>query len=468
MKRFFLALASVGAMALSFPFEAAASQPHEESGAQAIELTKQLISIRSVRGPDNHTFEAQELIRRTLLAAGWQAGDIDVERVDDTAYLIATWRGTDPKLKPLVVSGHLDVVEAKPSDWLRDPFTPVVENGFLYGRGALDMKFDAALATTSLIEMRKAGYRPKRTIVLQFSGDEETTGKTSDIIAERLKDADLVINIDAGSGVYDSQSGKALYWTWDGAEKTYGDFEFEVTNAGGHSSEPHADNAIVQMSTAMAKVGAYHFKPELNALTKGYWEKAAAFQTDAKVAAAMRAFAANPNDPEAIQILRSRPDLTGRVSTTCIPTMINGGHAQNALPQRVRVNINCRIFPGHTREEIRAELERVMDQKEVVFVDVPGDAWPASKDLLLRADFVAAAEKAMHLARPGVAVISDQASGGSDSLFYRTRGVPSYGAPPLFIKPSDDFMHGLNERVPLDNTLPSITYFVSLFTDLSR
>ena len=360
------------------------------------------------------------------------------------------------------------MVDAKPSDWQRDPFTPIVENGFLYGRGSLDMKFDAALATSSLIEMRRAGYRPRRTIILQFSGDEETTAKTSRIIADRLKHADMVINIDASTGTYDENGGKPLYWTWNGAEKTYNDFQVEITNPGGHSSEPRADNAIVQLATAIAKIGVYRFKPELNAVTKAYWEKAAALQGDPKVAAAMRAFAANPADINAAEILRANPATIGMVSTTCVPTMVAGGHVENALPQRATANVNCRIFPGHKRSEILAELEKVVDQKEVKITDVTGDNWIASVNVPIRTDFVEAVEKAMHLARPGVAIIPSQASGGSDSLWYRALGVPSYGAPPLFIKASDNYMHGLNERVPLDNVIPSLIYFASLFTQLSK
>jgi acetylornithine deacetylase/succinyl-diaminopimelate desuccinylase-like protein len=446
----------------------AASTGHYATATQALDLAKQLIKIRSVQGTGNRTGDAQALIKKTLVDAGWEAKDVDIQAVGDTAYLIATWTGSDPKLKPLVVSGHLDVVEAKSADWQRDPFTPVVENDFLYGRGALDMKYNAALVTSSLIEMRHAGYRPKRTIVLQFSGDEETTAKTSRLTAERLKNAGLVINIDAGGGTYDEQTGKPLYWTWDGGEKTYNDFKLEVANPGGHSSAPRPENAIAQLSTAIAKISVYRFKPELNAVTKGYWEHASKFETDPKLASAMRAFAANPTDREAASILRANSATVGVVSTTCVPTMVSGGHAENALPQRATANINCRIFPGHSRAEIIAELETVIGQKEVKITDATGDDWIASVDLPIRSDFVVAAERAINRAYPGVAIIPTQSSSGSDSLWYRALGIPSYGASPVFIKESDSFAHGLNERVPLSNTLPSVIYFVSLFTDLSR
>ena len=162
----------------------------------------------------------------------------------------------------------MDVVEAKPADWKRDPFTPVVENGYLFGRGATDMKLDGTLAIASLIELRREGYRPARTIILEFSGDEETAMKTSELIADQLKDAGLVLNIDGGGGVSDEKTGRPEFFTWSGAEKTYADFKLTVTNPGGHSSEPRQVNAITELATALTRIGGYQFKPELNALTQ--------------------------------------------------------------------------------------------------------------------------------------------------------------------------------------------------------
>lgn len=436
--------------------------------AQVFDLAKQLIAIRSVRGADNRTGEAQRALKAALLAAGWDDSDVEIVPVDDTAYLIATWKGSDVRLKPLVVSGHMDVVEADPKDWTRDPFTPVVENGYLFGRGASDMKFDAALASSTLIAMRKAGYKPRRTIVLQFSGDEETTMKTSRLIAERLKGAEMVINIDGGGGLFEEASGKPLYWTWQGAEKTYDDYQLEMTNPGGHSSAPRPDNAIVQLAQAVEKIGAYRFPAEISPLTKAYFEKAAQFETDPKLAAAMRAFAANKDDTVALATLRSNAAYVGKVGTTCVPTMISGGHAQNALPQRATANVNCRIFPGHSREEIRQELEKIAATPGLKVTAVSGEDSIASPASPMRADFLNAAEKALSKAWPGTPIFPSQASGASDSMWYRALGVPSYGASPVFSKDSDDYAHGLNERIALRNIRPGLTYYVSLFTDLSK
>ncbi|MFM5895151.1 MAG: M20/M25/M40 family metallo-hydrolase, partial [Novosphingobium sp.] len=167
---------------------------HPAAEAQTLALAKQLIALRSVEGEGNKTGEALQVVKQALVAGGWQDGQVEITPFRDTAYLIATWPGSDPSLKPLVISGHMDVVEAKPADWERNPFTPVVENGYLFGRGASDMKFDGAMATSSLIELRRSGYKPKRTIILQFSGDEETTMRTSREIARKLSNAELVLN----------------------------------------------------------------------------------------------------------------------------------------------------------------------------------------------------------------------------------------------------------------------------------
>lgn len=436
--------------------------------AEALDLVKRLIAIRSVAGPGNKTLDADRAIADALIAGGWAASDIEITPLRDTGYIIATWKGSDPALKPLVISGHLDVVEADPKDWQRDPFTPIIENGYLFGRGASDMKFDAALATAVLVDLRRKGFKPRRTIVLEFSGDEETSMATTREIVKKLAHTELVINIDGGGGTLDEKTGKPLYWSWDGAEKTYNDYTLEVTNPGGHSSAPRPENAIVQLATALKNIGEYQFPAEQNPLTKAYFEKASQFETDPKLAAAMRAFAADKDNRQALATLRANPAYVGKTGTTCVATMVNAGHAQNALPQRARANINCRIFPGHSREEIRAVLEKVGGVPQMTVKDVTGEDSISSPASPIRADFVTATTKAMHAIYPGLPIIPTQSSGASDSMFFRAAGVDSFGASPTFIKDSDQFAHGLNERVPLSNLGPSIRYYLSLFTDLSK
>ncbi|MBS0253822.1 MAG: M20/M25/M40 family metallo-hydrolase [Proteobacteria bacterium] len=460
-----LAAVVLPASALAKPTPAIPAHPEAE--AQALDLAKASIAIRSVAGPGNRTGEVAALYRDALLKAGFAPEAIHIEPLGDTHWFMATWTGSDPKLKPLVISGHMDVVEAKPADWQRDPFTPVIENGYLYGRGATDMKFDGAVALASLIELKRSGYKPKRTIVIEYSGDEETTMRTSAVIAEKLKDAQLVLNIDGGGGALDEKTGAPLYFTWQGAEKTYADFELTVTNPGGHSSMPRPANAIAELSRALGRIAAYHFKPEMNPISRGYFTAAAKLQADPQLRAAMEAFVANPDDPKALEVLRADPSYVGKIATTCVPTTVSGGHALNALPQRAVANINCRIFPGHSPAAIMAELEQVAAEPSVKFRDVTTgsvatDASPLDPAL------AKAIESALHAVYPGVPVFPAVASGASDSMWFRHQKVASYGVAPTFIRNSEDFSHGLNERIPLANIRPSIDFYLLLLKDLSR
>src|SRR5215831_7413393 len=443
----------------------AKSADHDRADAQALDLAKQAIALRSVRGPGNQAPQVAALFKSALVAGGFDDADVTITPVADTAFLIARWKGQDPKLKPLVISGHMDVVEAKPADWERDPFTPIIENGLLYGRGASDMKLDDALAVAALVELKREGYKPRRGIVLALSGDEETTMKTTERLAGELSNAEMVLNVDGTGGQLDPE-GKPQYFTWSGAEKTYADFELTVTSPGGHSSRPYKPNAIDQLSAALVRIGEHNFKPELSELTRSYFNAAARYERP-EIAAAMRAFAADPADPKAIAVLQADPATIGKIGTTCVVTMINGGHALNALPQRATANINCRIFPGHSRAQIMEELQRAAADPAVQFKDVSQGS-VATDASPIRPDVVDAITRAIHLGYPGVAVFPTMSAGASDSMWFRNEHIPSYGVSPLFIKDSDRFAHGLNERIPVGDVRPSMTYMLSLFTDLSK
>jgi acetylornithine deacetylase/succinyl-diaminopimelate desuccinylase-like protein len=462
-KRAAVTMGIVAFMALSSGH--AMSADHSKADTQALDLAKQAIALRSVRGPDNQAPQVAALFKSALVAGGYADADVTITPVDDTAFLIARWKGQDAKLKPLLISGHMDVVEAKPSDWERDPFTPVVENGLLYGRGASDMKLDDALAVATLIELKRQGFEPRRDIVLILSGDEETTMKTTEMASKELSNAEMVLNVDGTGGQLDAR-GKPLYFAWSGAEKTYGDFEMTVTSPGGHSSRPYDPNAITQMSAALVRIGQYKFEPQLSDLTREYFKAAATYETP-ETAAAMRTFASDPTDANAIATLRANPATVGKIGTTCVATMIKGGHALNALPQSVTADINCRIFPGHSRTEIMAELQRAAADPAIHFKDI-SEGSVATDASPLRADLVKAVTKAIHIGYPGVAVFPTMSAGASDSMWFRKAGIPSYGVSPIFIKESDRFSHGLNERVPVNTVTPSIAYMLSLFTDLSK
>jgi carboxypeptidase PM20D1 len=445
---------------------AAAAAPHPVAEAQALELAQKAIALHSVAGPGNETPKVARLYADALIAGGFRPEDVTITPMDGTAYLIARWRGSDPSLKPLVISGHMDVVAANPADWDRDPFTPVVEKGYLFGRGATDMKLPGTLAIAALVELKREGFAPRRDIVIEFSGDEETTMATSTAIADQLAGADLVLNIDGGGGVLDEATGKPSYFVWEASEKTYADFRLTVTNPGGHSSEPRADNAIDRLAAALLRIQAHPFRPELNDISRAYFTAAAAYYPP-ETAAAMRAFAADPTDKAAIATLTANPAMIGKIGTTCVVTMISGGHALNALPQRAEANVNCRIFPGHKPADIMAELATAANDPQVSFDDVTKGA-VATDASPLRADFVAALTKAIGDVYPGVPVFPAMSSGASDSMWFRHRGVPSYGAGPIFIKDSEDFSHGLNERTPLANIPKAIDVYLVLIPELTK
>lgn len=444
-----------------------AAKDFAESEEKVLALAKAAISLRSVRGVGNQTPAVAALFRDALLDGGWSNEDIDIVPLDDTAYFIATWPGSDPSLGPIVISAHMDVVEAKREDWERDPFQPVVENGYLYGRGASDTKFDAAQALIAMIELRGQGFKPRRTIIAAFSGDEETTMHSSKLIAHRLRDAALVLNVDGASGVLDEETGRPSYWSWQGAEKTYADFELVITNPGGHSSAPRADNAIAQMSGVLARIARHRFKPELNDITRDYLTQSADLEPDLQKAALMRAFAQDPGNPEAIAALRADPALIGIIGTTCVPTMVDGGHARNALPQRVTAIVNCRIFPGHEKAAIASELRQVAAETQLKMVEVDADFVVTAPASPFDVRFVDAVTHAISLAFGEMPIIASQASGATDSMWYRALGIPSYGASGTFLKLSDDYSHGLNERVPTDNIEASLLYYTTLLTALA-
>ena len=430
-------------------------------------LATAAISLRSVQGPDNQTKAVAALFREALLDGGWSQDEVEIVPIDDTAYFIARWPGTDPRLGPIVISAHMDVVEAKRKDWDRDPFQPVVEKGYLYGRGASDTKFDAAQALIALIELRRQGFTPKRTIIVAFSGDEETTMHSSKLIADRLSHASLVLNVDGAAGVLDEVTGQPSYWSWQGAEKTYADFELVITNPGGHSSAPRVDNAIAQMSGVLSRIASYPFKAELNDITRDYLTQSARLEPDPQRAAAMRAFVKDPSDPAAIAALRADPALVGVIGTTCVPTLVDGGHARNALPQRVTAIVNCRIFPGHEKDAIAAELRKVAAESKLELTEINPEYVIAAPASPFDLKFVQAVTKAISLAFGEMPIFASQASGATDSMWYRALGIPSYGASGTFMKVSDDYSHGLNERVPTGYIQASVEYYMTLLRGLA-
>jgi carboxypeptidase PM20D1 len=456
-------------LAVALAAGSAHAQTNPQAEAQALELLKRGVAFRTVSGANNQTFDYATYLKTQLVAGGFEDADVRVEKLGDTAYLVARYRGTGKAkngAKPILISGHMDVVEAKPADWARDPFTPVVENGYLFGRGASDNKFDVSTFVASMIQLKREGFKPGCDIVMLFSGDEETGMKTTAALAEQFHDAELLLNIDGGGGDMD-EGGKPVMFGVQGAEKTYADFELAITNPGGHSSAPRKPNAIYQLAAALAKIEAYEFPGQVNEITKASWTATAARTADAKLADAMRRFAANPEDAEARALLRADPGFVGQTGTTCVATMANAGHATNALPQRATANVNCRIFPGTPIAEVQAKLTELVADPAVKVTkvesgSVPSDASP------LRPELIKVITRAVHARFPEVSVVPVMSSGATDSMWFRGKGVPSYGVSPLFMKSSDSFAHGLNERIPVSEIAPAITFYKRVVSELAK
>ncbi len=457
-----LAAASVAALALlSGP---AQSQPSPALRNQALEILTKGIAFKTVAG-SGQVRPYAEYLKGVLVEGGFAPAEVQVEDVAGSSVLVARYPGADRSKKPIVVLGHMDVVEARREDWERDPFTPVVENGYVFGRGALDNKFEVSMAVATLANLRRQGWRPGRDVVLALTGDEETQMRTTRVLAERLKNAELVLNADAGGGQLDPQ-GKPIVYALQAGEKTYGDFRIVITDPGGHSSRPTRSNAIYRLTAALQKLAAYQFPAMQNELTRAYFQASAKGATG-PTADAMRRFLANPQDPAAVASLSALPEYVGQVRTTCVATQVNAGHAPNALPQRAEANINCRIFPGVSREQVRQTLIQVIADPSatVTFQDngtIEGVASP------LRPDVLAAVSRAVHARYPGLTIVPTQSAGATDSMHFRAYGVPAYGVGGIFIKPSDVFAHGLNERAPVAAIEGSLAHWDSLLKDLAK
>jgi carboxypeptidase PM20D1 len=448
------------------PFAAAAAGDAAvpaDLSATALEMLKRSVSFKTVQGEGQVPAYAAYLAHE-LKAHGFASEDIVITPMGETATLTAVYRGTDPKLKPLLVASHMDVVPAKREDWERDPFTPVVENGFLFGRGSADNKFGLVTSMAAIFWLKKEGFKPKRDVVIVLSGDEETAQDTTAALAQQLKGAELLLNSDAGGAFLDDE-GRPTVYSMQAAEKMYLDFEVTFTNPGGHSSRPGPTNAIADLARAIDRLAAFRFPARLSELTKAYFEAAGPI-TPGRSGEMMLRYARDPADKEAYDYLYAQPEYVGQLGTTCVPTMLRGGHAPNALPQSATVGINCRVFPGETAESVQSTLSKAIDdpkaQVRMVYDPVPSDASP------LREDVMKALRKAIDLRAPGLPIVPSMSAGATDSLYFRNAGVPSYGVGGLFMSAKDSFSHGLNERIPVASIDGAVIQWRSLIRALAR
>ena len=457
-----LLLATIGATMLGAGAAAAQDAPATPAGREAVALLVDGVKFQTVAGRGQVPAYA-DYLKAKLVSAGFAPAEVTFVPMGETGYLTARYPGRNRGAKPVVVLAHMDVVEADPKDWTRDPFVPVVENGYVFGRGSLDNKAGLSMAVATLMKLRREKWVPQRDVVLVLTGDEETTMRTTKAAAEAYRNAALVLNADAGGGQL-GDDGKPMVYALQAAEKVYGDWHLTITDPGGHSSRPGPDNAIVHLAAAVGRIAAYRFPPQLNEITKASLAGTATM-TPGPLGAAMKAFAADPADTAAADILSADKRYIGQVRTTCVPTMFNGGHAPNALPQRAVANINCRIFPGTPRAAIAAKLtELTADPKIAVTFNDNGTIEAGASPLDPKV--VAAVKAAVAQRAPGLLVVPMQEAGATDSMHFRAHGIPSFGVGGVFMKPGDSFAHGLNERVPVATFDPGVVWWETLLKTL--
>ena len=411
----------------------------------AREIFKELIEINTA--PAGGTQRAAEAMAARLRAAGFPESDIHVVGpVPERLNLVARMRGRSAGKRPILLLAHLDVVDADPKDWTLDPFKFTDQDGWFYGRGTTDDKDHAAVWMATMIRMTQEGYVPDRDVIIALTADEETTSETNGVewlIANRrdLVESAFALN-EGGGGVI--KQGKRLSNNVQASEKVFQSFQLVATNRGGHSSLPRPDNAIYQLAAALARIAEYKFPVKLNEVTRAFFEKTAALETP-DFAAAMHAVLRSPPDPVAVERLSAVPAYNSRLRTTCVATMLEGGHAENALPQRARAIVNCRILPGEPPAEVLATLTRVVNDPGVTIAPT-NDAKP-SPPSPLTAEIVQAIEGSTQEMWPGVPVIPTMSTGATDGLYLRQAGIPVYGVSGIFGDEADVRAHGQDERV---------------------
>ena len=442
--------------------------------AKTRELFKQAIEIPSVHNR-GETQKVAKLLADQFRAAGIPDADIHIMPYealpgDQTTALIVRWRAPHATKKPMLILGHMDVVEAKREDWKLDPFLFREQDGYFLGRGTSDMKNGDVATTMAAIKLMSEGFKPARDIIFLYSGDEETRGVGATLASTKwrnLTDAEFGLNADGYCGSYD-QNFRPLGCQVSIAEKTFQTYFLTTRNPGGHSSRPRPDNAIYELADALKALQGHRFQPMLNPANRGYFEHRAKQEGNSPLGRAMRSWLANPNDGPAADIVEASPIDVGLTRTRCVATMLSGGHADNALPQSATATVNCRIMPGIQPKDVQAEIQQTVGPKvEVIpdpnYIGVPTPASP------LRPDVQAAITNAIHsVVDPNMEVYPVMAAGASDGSFFRAQGIPVFDADGGWaITPLDDRAHGLDERIPVRAMYDDVVYWEKLIRSLA-
>ncbi len=429
---------------------AAAQAPataHTADDSLARAVLKELIEFNTAPSGGAMSKATQAMAAR-LRAAGYDERDVQLTGPDAAHQnLVATLRGRDREAKPVLLMAHIDVVEALASDWSMDPFTLHEKDGYFYGRGTTDNKGGAAVIIANMLRWKRERFVPSRDVIAVLTTDEETTAEAGIqwLLANvpRLKQAEYALNTDAG-GMRDAQGNEPPRFYVQSSEKMYQTFRLEVTNRGGHSSLPRPDNAIYTLARALAKIEAYRFPVMYNEVTRVSFARSASLETG-QMAADLRALSRGETSGPAVARLSREPSINGNLRTTCVATMLSGGHAENALPQKATATVNCRIFPGVSEKEVQATLARVAGDTAVhvatIGVSTPSPASP------LRPDVMGVVETASREIWPRAVSIPVMENGATDGLFLRNLNVPVYGVSGPLYDSSDDRAHGRDERL---------------------
>jgi len=470
----FLACVALVAFVLTGPCFAQSPLPTASPAdrAEARAIFKELIEINTTDTPLGSVTAGSAAMQKRFLDAGFPAEDVHLLGPDARKMnLVIRLRAAGPTTqKPVLFLCHMDVVQALRSDWHTDPFEFVEKDDYYYGRGTQDMKDSDAALVATLLRLHREGYRPKRDILLALTADEES-GKFNgaDWLVRNhreLVDAAWVINPDSGGVELDQ--GRAVAADVEATEKVYSDFQVTATNPGGHSSRPRPDNAIYELTAALNKLAAYAFPFELNEVTRTYFKNLAAQETG-QTASDMRAILATPPDQAAAARLSAEPSFNSNFRTTCVATTLKAGHAPNALAQTAQANVNCRIFPGHSPEEIRQQLialfaDAKLSVKYVSDSYVVSDTAPERKAMTPPAPIAEVFEPLTRLTQvlwPGVPVTPVMENGASDSIYFAQAGIPCYGYSAIALERDDDRAHGQDERLPVDSYWKSLDFFYS-------
>jgi acetylornithine deacetylase/succinyl-diaminopimelate desuccinylase-like protein len=442
--------------------------------AKTLAVFKQAIEIPSVHNR-GEVPRVAKLLADQFRAAGIPDADIHTMPYealpgDQTVALIVRWRSPHATKKPMLILGHMDVVEAKREDWKFDPFVFREEGGYFLGRGSSDMKNGDVATTMAAVKLMSEGFKPDRDIIFFYSGDEETMGRGATLGSTKwrdLTDAEFGLNADGGCASYDLNF-KPLGCGISVAEKTFQTYFFTTHNPGGHSSRPRSDNAIYDLADALEKLRTHRFQPMLNPANRGYFEERARQEGNSPLGAAMRRWLANPADGAAADVVEASPIDVGLTRTRCVATMLKGGHADNALPQSATATVNCRIMPGVQPKDVQAELQQMAGPGVEVtpdpnYIGLPTPASP------LRPDVLATVTKAIQRFHgPQMHVFPVMQAGASDGSFFRAQGIPVYDVDGGWgISPLDDRAHGLDERLPVRAMYDDVLHWEMIFKDLA-